>query len=152
MGYDKLYNRHKIIDNYNNASIFNKNNPNLKAEDLYLFPCIAQFKKGKENMNTLENEQGGKIRDYLSTHKFFKYLTELSRNLFKSGCKWDALQKELIELNKHLPAAVYIPITHEYIRNYAILKIVVDEFKAFPTKERCPIYLCFEIYCPDEIK
>merc|ERR1712080_589461 len=105
MGYDKLYNRHKIIDNYNNASIFNKNNPNLKAEDLYLFPCIAQFKKGKENMNTLENEQGGKIRDYLSTHKFFKYLT----------------------------AAVYIPITHEYIRNYAILKIVVDECKAFPT-------------------
>lgn len=38
------------------------------------------------------------------------------------------------------------------MRNYAVLHIVADEAKIFPTKERAPLLLCFECYRPEELQ
>jgi hypothetical protein len=37
------------------------------------------------------------------------------------------------------------------IRNHAILSIVPEECYVYQTKERCPFYLCVELFRPEEI-
>ena len=75
------------------------------------------------------------------------------------------LKQYLNEINKNLPACVYIPfikglssiniyllmyVLLDYLRNSAVLHIVVEESKVFSTKERAPYYICIELYRPQE--
>jgi hypothetical protein len=61
------------------------------------------------------------------------------------------LKERLGEINKHLPAAVYLPFVSGSIRNHAILSIRFEEARVFKTKERAPLLLVFEAYRPTEI-
>ena len=90
---------------------------------------------------------------FLSTIQFYKDLLQLCRKIDQTSAtlKLEALKTECTKLNKNLPGFVYLPFFKESIRNHAILNIVVDECKMYNTKERCPFYLCFEIFRPEEI-
>lgn len=72
-----------------------------------------------------------------------KYTTSEEKKLF--------LKKRLCEINRMLPAQVYIPFVNKSMRNYAILNICAEEAKIFQTKERAPILLCLEVYRPIEM-
>ena len=61
------------------------------------------------------------------------------------------LKQRLCQINKQLPAQVYIPFVNQSMRNYAILNIVVEEAKIFQTKERAPLLLCIEAFRPIEM-
>lgn len=61
------------------------------------------------------------------------------------------LHHKLKEINKQLPAAVYLPFVHASKRNYAVLHIAADESRIFKTKERAPLLLCIEVYRPIEL-
>ena len=61
------------------------------------------------------------------------------------------MNESLRNLNKQLPAAVYLPFVNQSMRNYAVLHIVAEETRIFKTKERCPLLLCIEVYRPTEI-
>lgn len=61
------------------------------------------------------------------------------------------LKNRLKEVNKQLPAAVYLPFISDSLRNYAVLHIVADESRIFKTKERAPVMLSIEVYRPVEL-
>jgi len=61
------------------------------------------------------------------------------------------LKQKLCEINRKLPAQVYIPFVHKSMRNYAVLNIPVEEAKIFQTKERAPLLLCIEVFRPIEM-
>jgi hypothetical protein len=61
------------------------------------------------------------------------------------------LKKRLCEINRMLPAQVYVPFVSGSMRNYAVLNICVEEAKIFQTKERAPVLLCLEVYRPIEM-
>ena len=65
--------------------------------------------------------------------------------------KTKILQDELILLNQHLPASVYIPFVGNSTRNNCVLHIPPEEARVFQTKERAPIMLCIEVFRPDEM-
>jgi hypothetical protein len=88
---------------------------------------------------------------YLSTPNFVNALTDLSFQLIAQEDREAFLKQELKKINRHLPAAVYLPFVTGSIRNYAILQIRVEESRIFKTKERAPVLLCFEAYRPSEI-
>ena len=96
------------------------------------------------------------LNSFLSTPKFIKVLTELSRQLgqMKDAPKSEKqilLKEELIKLNQHLPSSVYIPFVQNKTRNCCILHIPPEEARVFQTKERAPIMLAIEVYRPDEM-
>lgn len=91
---------------------------------------------------------------YLSTPRFMKTLTDLSDEVMKQPTnkeKLRFLKQQLCEINKRLPAQVYIPFVNKSMRNYAILNIVAEEAIVFKTKERAPLLLALEVYRPTEI-
>jgi phosphatidylinositol 4-kinase len=61
------------------------------------------------------------------------------------------VKHKLCELNKKLPAQVYIPFVSKSMRNYAVLNIIAEEAIVFKTKERAPILLTIEVYRPIEM-
>ena len=61
------------------------------------------------------------------------------------------LKRELVRINAHLPASVYIPFVQNSTRNYCVLHIPPDEVRVFQTKERAPILLSIEVFRPDEM-
>lgn len=65
--------------------------------------------------------------------------------------KVSILQQELMKLNQHLPASVYIPFVQNSTRNYCVLHIPPAEARVFQTKERAPIMLSIEVFRPDEM-
>ena len=74
------------------------------------------------------------INAYLSTPQFIKTLTEMSDDVMKyttSEEKKVFLKKRLCEINRKLPAQVYLPFVNKSMRNYAILNICVEEAKIF---------------------
>mmetsp|Transcript_11423 Transcript_11423/g.19297 ORF Transcript_11423/g.19297 Transcript_11423/m.19297 type:complete len:265 (-) Transcript_11423:1505-2299(-) len=65
--------------------------------------------------------------------------------------KVEILKQELIQINQHLPASVYIPFVQNSTRNFCVLHIPPEEARVFQTKERAPIMLAIEVYRPDEM-
>ena len=61
------------------------------------------------------------------------------------------LIRDLVQLNTHLPASVYIPFVNNSARNYAVLHIAPLESRVFQTKARSPYMVCIEVYRPDEL-
>ena len=59
--------------------------------------------------------------------------------------------QKLTEINKNLPANVYLPFLTKSTRNYIIVHIPVTEIKVFKTKERVPFMVVFEMIRLDEI-
>ena len=64
--------------------------------------------------------------------------------------KMDALKIGLKEINKGLPANVYIPFVTQSIRNHAVLRIFEEESRIFVTRQRAPYMICVELYRPEE--
>ena len=100
---------------------------------------------------------------YISNLNFFKDLRMIGEKIVNQSDKLTHLKKYLNEMNKKLPACVYIPLigglTSNYVyfisfkgnlRECAILHIAVDESKVFKTKDRAPFYICVESYRPQE--
>ena len=92
---------------------------------------------------------------FFSTPRFIKCLTDISMNLSFLNCtrkeKKAALMEDLIRINQHLPANVYIPFVNSSLRNHAVLHIPPNECHVFQTKERSPFLICIELYRPDEL-
>lgn len=92
---------------------------------------------------------------FFSTPRFIKCLTDISMNLSFLNCtrkeKKAALMEDLIRINRHLPANVYIPFVNSSLRNHAVLNIPPNECHVFQTKERSPFLICIELYRPDEL-
>lgn len=61
------------------------------------------------------------------------------------------IRREITEINKSLPANIYIPFLKESIRNYVICHIPVTEIKIFRTKNRAPYMITVEVIRIDEI-
>lgn len=80
-----------------------------------------------------------------------KRLVEIADGLIGHPDQQGFLKEELIQVNKQLPAAVYVPFVNQSMRNFAVLHIVADEARIFKTKERAPLLLCMEVYRPSEI-
>lgn len=93
----------------------------------------------------------GMIADgFMSTICFVEELTHISSALVGAPKKRELLTQLLKELNKKLPAAVYLPLSRRSMRECAVLHIPVHEVKIFVTKERAPFLICVEVYEPYE--
>lgn len=115
-----------------------------------------QEQQPRSTLGTATNFSKNKdfVDAYLSTPRFMKTLTDLSDEVMKQPTnkeKLRFLKEQLCEINKRLPAQVYIPFVNKSMRNYAILNIVAEEAIVFKTKERAPLLLAFEVYRPTEI-
>ena len=88
---------------------------------------------------------------YLSTPLFIKELTKISDDLITQPNQAAYLREKLREVNRQLPASVYIPFLSDKARNYAVLHIAADESRIFKTKERAPVMLTLEVYRPIEL-
>lgn len=66
--------------------------------------------------------------------------------------KKEILRTELIKLNQHLPATVYVPFVGNSTRNQCVLHIPPEEATVFQTKERAPVLICVEVFRPDEMQ
>ncbi|TNV84567.1 hypothetical protein FGO68_gene9624 [Halteria grandinella] len=90
---------------------------------------------------------------FFSTLNLMKAFTDLSEQIIKDQNRETALRNGLIEVNKLLPASVYIPFFNDSMRNQTVLRICEDESRIFMTKERAPFMICIEVYRPyEEIK
>jgi hypothetical protein len=78
-------------------------------------------------------------------------LTDTADELIAQTDRKAYLKEKVLEINKHLPAAVYIPFVTGSIRNYTILSIRMEEAYIFKTKERCPVLMVFEAFRPTEL-
>lgn len=102
---------------------------------------------------------------FTSTILFLDDLYIVAEDLIKKQLqdKQGYIQAALSEINKKLPACVYMPFVNskpfiptfflylkDSLRYYAILNIVVDETRIFSTKERAPFYICLEVFRPQE--
>jgi phosphatidylinositol 4-kinase len=91
----------------------------------------------------------GLIADgFMSTVCFVEELTHISSALVGASDKRELLTQLLKELNKKLPAAVYLPLSMSSLHDCAVLHIPVHEVKIFVTKERAPFLICIEVYEP----
>ena len=90
---------------------------------------------------------------YMSTLLFVQELTEISIQLLRAFNKKERLIEALQDINRKLPAAVYLPFNKQFTRECAVLHIPISEVKVFKTKERAPFLICIEIYKPyDELQ
>ena len=65
--------------------------------------------------------------------------------------RMQSLIEGLAEVNKMLPASVYIPFVNKAWRNYCVLNIVESESRLFITNTKAPYMVCIEVYRPEEI-
>lgn len=77
-----------------------------------------------------------RLNNFLSTPRFILSLTEISQKLgmmkdVSKKEKTEILKKELVRINQHLPASVYIPFVQNSTRNYCVLHILPDEARVF---------------------
>ena len=124
----------------------------IEARDIVLKPYTILNENFLMSMNSSEDSDF--IRAYQSTPSFIKRLTEISDQImtFQTPKEKKVFMKsQLCELNKKLPAQVYIPFVSKSMRNYAVLNICVEEAKIFQTKERAPLLLCIQVYRPIEM-
>ena len=91
------------------------------------------------------------MRAFKSTPNFIQALTEISLQVLVAEEKKPSLLAGLAEINKHLPASVYIPFVNSAWRNYCVLNIVENESKLFLTKTKAPFLVCIEVYRPEEV-
>jgi phosphatidylinositol 4-kinase len=61
-----------------------------------------------------------------STINFFSDLIELSKQLVNSNNRKEELIKNLEEVNRRLPATIYIPFTKECYQDLNIINIVCE--------------------------
>ena len=124
----------------------------IEARDIVL----RNFLNEQENQlgRNFQTKNKDFVNAYLSTPQFINTLTDICDDVMKfqnPEDKMSFLKKRLCEINRKLPAQVYLPFVSKSMRNYAVLNIVVDEARIFQTKERAPILMCFEVYRPIEM-
>ena len=69
----------------------------------------------------------------MSTPNFINDLTDISIKILQSENKMEFLQESLQNINKCLPATVYVPILSKSQRNYMVLNIAEKESRLFIT-------------------
>lgn len=70
----------------------------------------------------------------MSTPNFWFDLVKIGNDLAQINPKIVGLKSLLRDMNKKLPAAVYIPFVRNSLRYYTILNIDVDHARVFSTK------------------
>ena len=80
---------------------------------------------------------------YMSTPSFWEEMVRIGKDITYSSPRIVGLRKELREINKKLPAAVYLPFLK--FRNYVVVNINVETAKVFATKERSPYSISLEM-------
>ena len=79
----------------------------------------------------------------MSTPSFWEEMVRIGKDITYSSPRIVGLRKELREINKKLPAAVYLPFLK--FRNYVVVNINVETAKVFATKERSPYSISLEM-------
>ena len=77
---------------------------------------------------------------FMSTPRFWEEMVRIGHDMVHSTPKIVGLRRELREINRRLPAAVYIPFLK--LRNCVVLNINVETAKVFVTKQRSPYSIC----------
>ncbi len=118
-----------------------------QASDVQLHPLQIQLNDYVPVFSEKETSS------YLSPILFFEDLILLSESLNQypsKAAKKEKLLEQLQEMNRGLPAAVYIPFSNDSVRNHAILNICYQETVLFSTNTRAPFCLCVEIFRPED--
>jgi len=128
---------------------FDSNTESLESNFLY--------KNYNYNINFNEcenkNKQDINLKAFLSTMNFLDYLCFLCKDTFKIPQNEQIifLRREISELNKELPANVYVPFLNNSIRNNVIVHLPISELKIFRTKTRVLYMTTVEMVRIDEI-
>lgn len=87
---------------------------------------------------------------FMSTPSFWFDLIKIGNDLAHCTPKIVGLKNSLREMNRKLPAAVYIPFFRHSLRYYTILNVDVEHARVFSTKERSPYSICLELFREEE--
>ena len=145
--------------------ISNKEKENLKTnknEQLILSTNNKNFNKNEKKdlvivstNNDLINSNCRKdvnLNAFNSTLNFYEKLCNLGESITLIKEKEESyiyLKKSLIQVNKKLPANVYLPFIK--IRNHCVAHIAVTESRIFKTKNRAPYMIVIECFRPEEL-
>lgn len=86
----------------------------------------------------------------MSTPDFWFDLVKIGNDLAHINPKIVGLKASLRDINRKLPAAVYIPFVRNSLRYYTVLNIDVDHARVFSTKERSPYSIYIEVFREEE--
>jgi hypothetical protein len=117
-------------------------------------PNKISLSKNFLNSSLMTLKNNDYVDSYLTTPQFFKTLTNLCDSIMlqpNPEAKKLFMKKALCEINRKLPAQVYIPFVSKSMRNNSVLNICVEEARIFQTKERAPLLLCIEVFRPAEM-
>ena len=110
------------------------------------------------NYNTENNDidiidEDINLKSFYSVINFYDDLCDIGKELlYKNPMNYkEIIIRKITEINKNLPANVYLPFLTDSARNYIIIHIPITEIKIFKTKERVPFMLVFEAVRLDEI-
>jgi phosphatidylinositol 4-kinase len=77
---------------------------------------------------------------------FLDDLIEVGHVLLKSTDRKVTLWQCLQQMNKQLPADVYLPFKSNMVQGMKVASIAFEECRVFSTKMRAPFYVCVEVY------
>jgi len=149
---DNPYRTEKVSERINLLKGFQGSGPveyQLEARDIVLYNYLMKNQLNSQRAEGEAAKNSDFVDAYLSTPQFINSLTELSNDVMRFTRpeeKRAFVKKGLCEINKRLPAQVYIPFVNSSMRNHAVLNIVVEDAVIFQTKERAPLLLCFEVF------
>jgi phosphatidylinositol 4-kinase len=92
------------------------------------------------------------LSSFLSTINFYDHLCNICDIVsFIVNDQAKALLNEIKNVNKILPANVYVPFVKDSIRNYVVAHLPLSEIKIIKTKNRCPYMLTIETFRAAEL-
>ena len=168
--YDKIKENKDIIYNYCDKMLLkelkkNKNNnkiedeENIKQIDINNIFINNYFYYSESpidcNDERIKNEiiVDNNFKSFYSVISFYDDLCNISEELINQNPinYKEILIRKITEINKNLPANIYIPFLTDSSRNYILIHIPISEIKLYKTKERVPFMLVFEMIRLDEI-
>ena len=112
----------------------------------------VRLKPYLKTLNQPPPQRSYEMQAFFSSLNLVSDLTDISVQILRSENKMTFLQKALIDINKNLPAATYLPILQKSLRNYSVLNILEKESRLFITAEKAPYLICIEVFQPLELE
>jgi hypothetical protein len=150
-------NSNSNIDNYLSNSNNINTNSNINNIDskynLNLNNSLSKFGNEHIDDEKIINKNDINLKAFLSTMNFVDSLCSISKDTFQIPKDEQIvfLKREISDLNKELPANVYIPFLNNSIRNHIVAHMPISELKIFRTKTRVLYMTVVEIIRIDEI-
>ncbi len=129
----------------NSLTQFNTNENQVKKDkDSYSEGKIADTSSFKNDVN---------LKAFLSTMNFIDSLCKVCKDAVAIPLEEQIIfiKREISEINKDLPANVYIPFLNNSIRNHIIVHMPISELRIFRTKTRVLYMTTVEMVRIDEI-